>query len=127
MRPVTAGEMAAALGMACALALPACRTAPEFPGAPPDVVEECRRQVVMLTERDPGLPADDPLAGPTEERGEDVIDEARAARADAEARNLAAWPEDVLLYRCLAARGVDLGPEQVRELEEWEGRGRQDD
>lgn len=109
--------------LACVAVLAGCQAAPEFPGAPPEVVEECRRQVVVLTERDPGAPETEPLTGEAEERGEDVIDDARAARADAEVRNLSAWPEEVLLYRCLAGRGVELGPEQARELARWEGRG----
>ena len=111
---ITAGALVATL------TLPACSTAPQFPGAPPDVVEDCRRQVTMLTEGDPGVQESEPLAGETEEPGGDVIDEARAARADAEARNLADWPEDVLLYRCLAGRGVELDEKQARELAEWE-------
>jgi hypothetical protein len=108
-------------GIACLLAVPACSNAPEFPGVPPDVVEDCRREVVMLTEGEPGIP-EEPLATQTEEQGEDVIEDARAARAQAQARDLSRWPEEVLLYRCLAARGVELGPEQARELAEWEGR-----
>ncbi|HLT91244.1 MAG TPA: hypothetical protein VKZ85_09890 [Woeseiaceae bacterium] len=102
------------------LAQAGCRSMPEFPGAPPDVVEDCRRQVVMMTERDPGPPGTGPLVRESEEQRGTVIDDARAARADEEARNLASWPEEVLLYRCLAARGVDLDPEQARELAEWE-------
>jgi hypothetical protein len=106
----------------CLCVLAACATAPEFPGAPAEVVEDCRRQVVMLTERDPGAPPTDPLGEETAEPAGDVIEDARAAHADARARNLSEWPEDVLLYRCLAARGVELSPEQLRELEKWEGR-----
>lgn len=99
--------------------LAACRTAPEFPGAPPDVVEDCRRQVTVLTERDPGFAgADEPLPGAADDQG--VIDEARAGKAEAEARDLAAWPEEILLYRCLAARGVALDDKQARELAKWE-------
>lgn len=113
-------RLASAAVLLCALALPACSTAPQFPGAPPDVVEDCRRQVTVLTERDPGTPGTEPLASESDERGSGVIDEARAAREDAESRNLAAWPEEVLLYRCLAARGVELDDKQARELAEWE-------
>lgn len=105
--------------LCCMGVLAACRTAPEFPGAPPDVVEDCRRQVTVLTERDPGFAgADEPLPGATGDEG--VMDEARAAKAEEEARDLAAWPEEVLLYRCLATRGVELDDEQARELAEWE-------
>lgn len=104
----------------CALALPGCHTTPQFAGAPPDVVEDCRRQVAVMTEGDPGLAGTEPLGGSTEERGGGVIDEARAAREEADARNLAAWPEEVLLYRCLAGRGVALDDKQARELAEWE-------
>lgn len=84
------------------------------------MVEDCRRQVIVLTETDPGSPGDEPLQERTTEPYEGVIDEARAGRAEARARNLAAWPEEVLLYRCLAARGVELSTEQARELAEWE-------
>jgi hypothetical protein len=113
-------RLVSAAALLCALALPGCSTTPQFPGAPPDVVEDCRRQVTVLTEGDPGTPGTEPLAGEADERGGGVIDEARAAREDAEKRNLAAWPEEVLLYRCLAARGVELDDKQQRELAEWE-------
>lgn len=105
--------------LVCIAALTSCRTAPEFPNAPPDVVEDCRRQVVVMTERDPGL-ATEPLPDRTTEQGEDVIGDARAAREEAEVENLSTWPEEILLYRCLAARGVELAPEQARELAAWE-------
>lgn len=118
--------ISSALFTLCVAALPACQTAPEFPGAPPAVVEDCRRQVVVMTERDPGSPGDPPLPERTGEPDEGVIDEARAGRAEARARNLAAWPEEVLLYRCLAARGVELSTEQARELAEWESRLEED-
>ncbi len=113
-------QLASAAALLGTLALPACSTTPQFPGAPPDVVEDCRRQVTVLTEGDPGSRGTEPLAGETEQRGGGVIDEARAAREDAEGRNLAAWPAEVLLYRCLAARGVELDDAQKRELAEWE-------
>ena len=88
--------------------------------APPAVVDECRREVAELTDRDvPPLDATLP-----EERGTDLdtIDDARVARAELEGSGLAAWPEDALLYRCFSSRGVVLTEAQATVLAEWQSR-----
>lgn len=120
LRPSIVKSAAALALAACLLALAACRTAPEFPNAPPEVVEDCRRQVLVFMEQDPGISGTEPLSQETTDRDDDVIEDARAARADAEERDLSRWPEEILLYRCLAGRGVELSPDQARALAEWE-------
>lgn len=113
-RPAAAGP-----AFACFALLASCETT-EIDNAPPSMVEECRREVALITEREPELARADRLpageAGPTDE----VMEDARAAREEAEQEGLAAWPEEALLYRCLASRGVQLTDEQAHVLAEWE-------
>lgn len=106
--------------VACCLLLAACAS-PSIGNAPPAVVDECRREIADLTDRERLPPADESLA---EEPGTEAttIDEARAARADLEGSGLANWPEDALLYRCFTSRGVVLTEEQATVLAEWQGR-----
>lgn len=100
-------------------ALGACAGGPEFPDAAPLAVEECRREAALLAEPDPYRVRNDPIR--SEGQG-DVIEEARTAAAEAGRAGLAGWPEDVLVYRCLASRGEPLTPEQARELAKWQER-----
>lgn len=104
----------------CCAALAACGTT-AVANAPPEVVEDCRREVALITEMEPEVARPDRLptgeAGP----GEEILDDARAAREEVEQQGLASWPEEALLYRCLASRGVQLTDEQARTLAEWEG------
>jgi hypothetical protein len=101
--------------------LGACST-PRVSNAPPEVVEACEREIALLTNRD--LP---PLQGDTMPgvgAPGDAIDEARVGRAEAEAGGIAAWPDDALMYRCLASRGIELDVEQAKVLAEWEQKSR---
>lgn len=95
----------------------------EVANAPPAMLEDCRREVAAITETERQVPPRDQPppgeAGPTDE----VLDDARAARQEARQAGIAAWPEEVLLYRCLASRGVMLTDEQARELAEWQASG----
>lgn len=102
-----------------AAALGACAVGPQFPDATPLAVEECRREAALLAEPDPYRVRNDPI----QSEGEgNVIEEARTAAAEAGRAGLAGWPEEVLVYRCLASRGEPLTPEQARELAEWQDR-----
>ena len=105
-------------------ALAGCATGPQFPDAEPLAVEECRREAALLAEPDPYRVRNDPLR--SEGEG-DVIEDARTAAAEAGRAGLAGWPEEVLVYRCLASRGEPLTPEQARELAEWQERLEQQD
>jgi hypothetical protein len=99
--------------------LSSCATE-EFANAPPQVVEDCRREVALLTDREI-LPAqEDPLRGAAAEMEPHPIEDARAAREVSRGARLTSWPEEALMYRCLESRGVELTPEQTRMLREWE-------
>lgn len=106
--------------LACCAFLASCGPT-EVANAPPAMLEDCRREVAAITEiRREVPPSDQPPpgeVGPTDE----VLDDARAGRQEARQAGIAAWPEEVLLYRCLASRGVMLTDEQARELAEWQG------
>jgi hypothetical protein len=107
------------INLACLAALAACAAGPQFPDAEPLAVEECRREAALLAEPDPYRVRNDPI----QSEGEgNVIEEARTAAAEAGRAGLAGWPEEVLVYRCLASRGEPLTPEQARELAEWQER-----
>lgn len=105
--------------LCCLVLVASCETT-EIANAPPSVVEDCRREVALITEREPELARMDRLPGGEAGPTGDVLDEARTAREEAEQEGLAGWPEDALLYRCLASRGVELTDEQARTLAEWE-------
>lgn len=104
----------------CCLLLAAC-AAPSIGNAPPAIVDECRREIADLSDRERMPPVDESLP---EEPGPEAttIDEARAARAELEGSGLANWPEDALLYRCFSSRGVVLTEAQATVLAEWQGR-----
>lgn len=104
----------------CCAALVACATT-DVANAPPEVMEDCRREVALISEVEPELTRPEQLPAGEAGPGEEVLDDARAAREEAEQQGLASWPEEVLLYRCLASRGVQLSDEQARTLAEWEG------
>jgi hypothetical protein len=110
---IVTGAMASAL-------LAACATGEEFAGASPVVVEDCRREVTLLTERDQLTGEDDPLQGPALESAPEPIEDARAAREVAGGAGFADWPEEALMYRCLRSRGVELSADQSEMLAEWE-------
>jgi hypothetical protein len=112
MRWTIAGFVAA-----CSL-LSSCGTQ-QVTNAPPAIVEDCQREVAILTDREIVPVQDDPLRGP--EATPDPIEDARAAKEVAGGAGLATWPEEALLYRCLRSRGVQLTPEQAEMLAEWEG------
>jgi hypothetical protein len=99
--------------------LAGCASGPQFPDATPLAVEECRQEAAALTELDPWAVRDDSRS--TGEGG-GVIEEARTAAAEAQRTGLVSWPEEVLVYRCLASRGEPLTTEQARELADWERR-----
>lgn len=105
-------------------ALAACAAGPEFPDAAPLAVEECRREAALLAEPDPYRVRNDPIRGEGEGN---VIEDARTAAAEAGRAGLAGWPEEVLVFRCLASRGEPLTPQQARELAEWQERLKEQD
>ena len=106
-------------GVVASAVLAACATE-DFAGASPVVVEDCQREVRLLTGRDQLTGQDDPLQGPALESAPDPIEDARAAREVAGGVGYSDWPEEALMYRCLRSRGVDLSPEQSAMLDEWE-------
>ena len=97
----------------------ACATE-DFPGASPVVVEDCRREVMLLTDREQLTEPNDPLQGPALESTPEPIEDARAARGVSGGAGFADWPEEALMYRCLRSRGVELSAEQAEMLAEWE-------
>lgn len=107
------------LTIGCCALVAACG-APQITNAPPEVVEGCRREIAILTGRDPALTQDDALRSPGSEPTQTTIDDARIAREEADGTGRAGWPDDVLMYRCLESRGIVLTPEQARVLAEWE-------
>lgn len=113
----------AGLLIVCYALLPSCGT-PRVTNAPPEVVEACELEIALLTERDSASARDDTLRRAGAEPGRDTIDEARIGRTEAEAGGLADWPDDVLMYRCLAGRGIELTAEQTRVLAEWQQKSR---
>lgn len=102
-------------------ALSACATE-EYAGASPVVVEDCRREVALLADREILTAQDDPLQGPALESAPEPIEDARAAREVAGGAGSDEWPEEALMYRCLRSRGVDLTADQSEMLAEWESR-----
>lgn len=119
LRPVRSGPSLPGVTVGCLL-LAACAS-PTIGNAPPAVVDECRREVAILTDREYLPPVDESMP---EKPGPEAntIDEARAARSELEGSSLAAWPEDALLYRCFTSRGVVLTEEQATVLAEWQSR-----
>lgn len=119
-------RIAIALTAAASAALAACATE-DFAGASPVVVEDCRREVMLLTEREQLTGQDDPLQGPALESAPEPIEDARAAREVAGGIGFADWPEEALMYRCLRSRGVELSADQSEMLAEWEQQAESDD
>jgi hypothetical protein len=112
-------RIAIVVGATASAVFAACATE-DFAGASPVVVEDCRREVMLLTERDQLTGQDDPLQGPALESTPEPIEDARAARAVAGGVGFADWPEEALMYRCLRSRGVELSADQSEMLAEWE-------
>ena len=112
-------RIATGLGAAAFAVLAACATE-DFAGASPVVVEDCRREVRLLTNRDQLSGQDDPLQGPALESAPEPIEDARTAKEVAGGVGFADWPEEALMYRCLRSRGVELSAEQSEMLAEWE-------
>jgi hypothetical protein len=107
------------MAMTCCALLSSCATE-EFANASPEVVEDCRREVALLTDREI-LPAqEDPLRGSAAESEPQPIEDARAAQEVSGGAALSSWPEEALMYRCLESRGVELTPQQEQMLGEWE-------
>ena len=119
-------RIAIVVGATASAALAACATE-DFPGASPVVVEDCRREVMLLTERDQLTGQDDPLQGPALESTPEPIEDARAAREVAGGVGFADWPEEALMYRCLRSRGVELSADQSEMLAEWEQQAEPED
>lgn len=111
MRLIAAGTAVAAVIVACATE--------EFAGVPAGVVDDCRREVALLADRDPSA-ENDPFRGPSLESTPEPIEDAREAQEVAGGASLDEWPEDALMYRCLASRGAQLTPDQEAVLAEWE-------
>lgn len=112
------GRSIAVVVTVCSL-LSSCATE-EYANASPEVTEDCRREVAILTDRDALSTGNDPLRGPAMEGTPDPIDDARRANEVAGGAGLASWPEEALMYRCLKSRGVTLTGEQAELLAEWE-------
>jgi hypothetical protein len=101
--------------------LSSCATE-EFANASPEVVEDCRREVALLTDAEIfSGEEDDALRGPAPESAPDPIEDARTAREEAGSARLSSWPREALMYRCLESRGVALTADQTAILAEWEG------
>lgn len=114
MRLIAAGTAVAATLWACA--------AEEFAGASPEIVEDCRREVALLSDPDDLSTENDPFRGPSLESTPDPIEDAREAQEVSGGASLNEWPEQALMYRCLASRGVELTSDQAAVLAEWEKR-----
>jgi hypothetical protein len=105
-------------GAVCASLLVAC-SAPRPDNAPANLVTECQREVDAITRLEPTI-EDEASAYPDEPSSARAIEDARAARAVAETGGLASWPDQILMYRCLAANGVVLTPAQSAALSKWD-------
>jgi hypothetical protein len=103
--------------LACAALLAAC-SSPRVTNAPPEVVDACEREIALIRNQDAPPVRDNTMPGV--ETGQDPIDEARRGREEEAAAGIAAWPDHVLMYRCLAGHGVELDVEQASVLAEWE-------
>jgi hypothetical protein len=110
--------VAAIVLIACALQS-SCASE-EFANASAEVVEDCRREVSLLTDREIVAPQDD-LRGPALESTPDPVEDARRAKEVSGGAAVISWPEEALMYRCLESRGVVLTEDQVEMLSEWKG------
>jgi hypothetical protein len=115
---------AAAIGLTACTLLSSCATE-EFANAPAEVVEDCRREVSLLTDREV-VESQDDFRGPPLESTPDPIEDARRAKEVSGGASLTSWPEEALMYRCLESRGVVLTEDQAELLAEWEGELEQD-
>lgn len=104
----------------CGLLVSAC-SQPQIENAPPGIVELCQNSIRSETEREPLL-RDDTPPGAYQGSAESAIAQAASAEDDAETASPEDWPDDALLYRCLAANGVALTPRQTEVLADWQGR-----
>lgn len=109
----------AALGLTTGVLLSSCASE-EFANASAAVVEDCRREVSLLRDREIVAPQDD-LRGPAMESTPDPVEDARRAKEVSGGATLTSWPEEALMYRCLESRGVVLTEDQTEVLSEWEG------
>jgi hypothetical protein len=110
---------AAAIGLTACTLLSSCATE-EFANASPEVVEDCRREVSLLTDSEVAASPDD-LRGPALESTPDPVEDAERAQEVSGGALLTSWPEEALMYRCLESRGVVLTKDQDEMLAEWEG------
>lgn len=114
-------QLATSIVIAAAV-LAGCST-PRVSNAPPAVVEDCEREVALLTNEQLLAGDSKPLEDiAPEPASEEAIEDARLARAEAQASDITAWPAEALMYRCLASRGIALEDEQARVLADWERR-----
>lgn len=100
--------------------LASCATE-DYANIPPAVVDDCQREVSLLTERDGLEVQENSLQGAALESLPDPIEDAREARRDA-GTDITTWPEEALLYRCFESRGIELDAAQAELLEQWRGR-----
>jgi hypothetical protein len=117
--------LVATIGLTACVLLSSCATE-EFANASPEVVEDCRREVSLLTDREV-VDSDDDLRGPALESTPDPTEDARRAKEVSGGTILTSWPEEALMYRCLESRGVVLTEDQAEMLAEWEGELEQDE
>lgn len=103
----------------CAVLLAGCGGR-ELANVPPEVLEDCRREVALLSEQETSLPPEESLRQPADETLPDPIEDARAAKEDADEVALSEWPEEALLYRCFLSRGLKLTDEQARTLAQYQ-------
>ena len=115
---------AAAIGLTACTLLSSC-AGEKFANAPPDVVEDCRREVSLLTDSEV-VESQDDLRGPALESTPDPVADARRAKEVSGGASLTTWPDEALMYRCLESRGVVLTEDQAELLAEWEGEPKQD-
>jgi hypothetical protein len=109
----------ATLALTTSILLSSCATE-EYANASPAVVEDCRREVSLLTDREVAASPDD-LRGPALESTPDPVEDAERAQEVSGGALLTSWPEEALMYRCLESRGVVLARDQAEMLAEWEG------
>jgi hypothetical protein len=110
---------AAAIGLTACTLLASCATE-DYANASAEVVDDCRREVSLLTDREVVQPQDD-LRGPALDSAPDPVEDARRAKEESGGADLMAWPEEALMYRCLESRGVVLSRDQAELLAEWTG------
>ena len=114
------GVVAIAVAAPATIILASCAT-DDYANVPAAVVDDCQREVSLLTEPDVLEVQENPLQGAALESLPDPIEDAREARRDA-GTDAATWPEEALLYRCFESRGIELDPAQAELLDQWRSR-----